>query len=115
MALYMFMGSYSHAAIKAIVETGSDRESATRKAVEAAGGKLLGFYGMFGQEHNIVVIADMPGPAEYIAVVATTILSGTIGSWKSIPLYTAADLVKASEVAGKVKAAYVPPGGAHAV
>jgi len=110
MALYMLMGSYSSDAIKAIIETGSDREAAARKAVEAAGGKLIGFYGMFGQEHNIAVIADMPGPAEYIAVVATTVLSGTIESWKSIPLYTAADLMKASNVAGKVKAAYQPPG-----
>lgn len=65
---------------------------------------------MFGQEHNIAVIVDMPGPAEYIAVVATTVLSGTIGSWKSIPLCTAADLTRASDVATKVKAAYKVPG-----
>ena len=109
MALYMLMGSYSKDAIQAIIEGGSDREAAARQAVEAAGGKLLGFYGMFGQEHNIAVIVDMPGPAEYIGLVATTILSGTISSWKSIPLYTAADLMKASEVASKVKAAYKPP------
>ena len=110
MALYMLLGSYSPGAIKAIMETGTDREAAARKAVEAAGGKLLGFYGMFGQEHNIAVIVDMPGPAEYIAVVATTVLSGAIASWKSIPLYTAADLVEASKVAGKVGAVYLPPG-----
>lgn len=109
MALYMLMGSYSSDAIRAIIEGGSDREAAAQQAVEAAGGKLLGFYGMFGQEHNIAAIVDMPGNAEYIAVVATTILSGTIVSWKSIPLYTAADLVKASGVAKKVKAAYQPP------
>ena len=110
MALYMLLGSYSPDAIKAIIETGSDREAAARQVVEAAGGKLLGFYGMFGQEHNIAVIVDMPGNAEYIAVVATTLLAGVIKSWTSIPLYTAADLMKASEVAGKVKGAYKPPG-----
>ena len=109
MALYMLMGSYSPEAVKAIIEQGSDREAAARQAVEAAGGKLLGFYGMFGQEHNIVVIVEMPGPAEYIATVATAILSGTIVSWKSIPLYTSADLIKASKVAAQVKAAYQPP------
>ncbi len=109
MALYMLMGTYSPDAMKAIFETGSDREAAAGQAVEAAGGKLLGFYGMFGQEHNIAIIVDMPGPAEYIATVVTTVLSGTITSWKSIPLYTAADMMKASEVAVKVKAAYEPP------
>ena len=111
MALFMLLGKYSPDAIKAIIETGSDREAAARQAIEAAGGKLLGFYGMFGQEHNIAVIVDMPGDAEYIAVVATVVLSGTIQSWKSIPLYTAADLTKASAVAGTIKSAYKPPGG----
>ncbi len=110
MALYMLMGSYSPDAMKAIFDTGSDREAATGQAVEAAGGKLLGFYGMFGQEHNVAIIVDMPGPAEYIAAVAPAVLSGTISSWKSIPLYTAADVVKASAVMAQVKAAYKAPG-----
>lgn len=109
MALYMLMGKYSPDAVRAIIETGSDREAAAKQAIEAAGGELLGFYGMFGQEYNVVAIVDMPGPAEYIAAVATAVLSGTLSSWKSIALYTAADLTKASEVAAKIKAAYRPP------
>ena len=110
MALYMLMGTYSPDAMKAIFDTGSDREAAAGQAVEAAGGKLLGFYGMFGQEHQVAAIVDMPGPAEYIAVVATAVLSGTIASWKTIPLYTSADVVKASTVAAQVRSAYKAPG-----
>ena len=110
MALFMLMGKYSPEAMKAIIETGSDREVAARQAVEAAGGKLLGFYGMFGQDYNIVLIADMPGTPEYIGAIAPAIASGTLASWRSIPLYTAQDVVKGSGIAKKVKAAYRPPG-----
>ena len=70
MALFMLMGKYSPDAMKAILETGSDREAAAKKAVEAAGGKLLGFYGMFGQDYNVALITDMPGNAEYMGAVA---------------------------------------------
>ena len=45
MAMYMLMAKYSPTAMKGILKTGSDREAAARAAVEAAGGKLHGFYG----------------------------------------------------------------------
>ena len=61
MAMYMLMAKYSPAALKAIVESGSDREAAARQAVEAAGGKLHGFYGMFGQEYGLAMIVEAPG------------------------------------------------------
>ena len=54
MALYMLMAKYSTASLKAIMESGSDREAAARQAVETAGGKLLGFYGMLGQEYGLI-------------------------------------------------------------
>jgi uncharacterized protein with GYD domain len=110
MALFMLMGKYSPEALRSIIESGTDREAAARKAVEAAGGKLLGFYGMFGQEYSIAIIMEVPGNAEYIGGIAPAILSGTISAWKSIPLYTAQDVMKASKIAKKVAAAYKPPG-----
>lgn len=66
MAMYMLMAKYSTTALKAIMESESDREAAARQAVEAAGGKLHGFYGMFGQEYGLVMIIEVPGHAEYI-------------------------------------------------
>ncbi len=109
MALFMLMGKYSPEAMKAILETGSDREAVARKALEAAGGKLLGFYGMFGQDYNVAIIAEVPGNAEYIGAIAPALMSGTFAAFKSIPLYTAGDVVKASKIAKKVGATYVPP------
>ena len=110
MALYMLMAKYTTAALKGIMETGSDREAAARQAVEAAGGKLIGFYGMFGQEYGMAIIVDVPGHAEYIAAVGPAIASGVFEAYKTIPLYTAADVTKALPIARKVAAVYRPPG-----
>ena len=51
------------------MQTGSDREAAARTAIEAAGGTLLGFYGMFSQDYNLAIIAGVPGNAEYIGAI----------------------------------------------
>jgi len=110
MALYMLMGKYTSEAIKDILESGSDREAAASKAIEAAGGKLLGFYGMFGQDYNVAIIADVPGNAEYIGAVAPAIGSGVFESYKTIPLYTAQEVKQASKIAARVAKAYSPPG-----
>jgi uncharacterized protein with GYD domain len=109
--MYMLMAKYSAAALKSIMESGSDREAAARKAVEAAGGKLHGFYGMFGQEYGLALIIEAPGHAEYIGGIAPAVASGTFESFKTIPLYTSADVQKALPIAKKVGAVYKPPGG----
>ena len=111
MALFMLMGKYSPEALKAIMQSGSDREAAARTALEAAGGKLLGFYGMFGQDYNVAIIAEVPGNAEYIGAIAPALMSGTFSAFKSIPLFTSADVQKASEIAKKVAKKYKPPKG----
>jgi uncharacterized protein with GYD domain len=111
MALYMLMAKYSTPALKAIMETGSDREAAARQAVETAGGKLLGFYGMFGQEYGLAMIVEAPGHAEYLGAVAPAIAGGVFESYKTIPLYSSADVAKALPIAKKVRAIYRPPSG----
>ncbi len=111
MAMYMFMARYSREAMQTIMETGSNREDAARVAIEAAGGKLLGFYGMIGQEYQVAIVCEVPGVSEFIGAIAPAIMGGTIESWKSIPLYTADEMVKASAIAKKVAGQYKPPAG----
>ena len=106
MALYMVMGRYSPDAMKAIMESGSDRETAARTAVEAAGGKLLSFYGMIGQEYQVAITFEVPGTAEYIGAIAPAILGGVLESWKTIPLYESSELTKGAEIAKKVSQSY---------
>lgn len=109
MPMFMLMGRYSPEAVKAMMDSGADRESAAREAVTAAGGKLVGFYGMFGQDYHVALILDMPGNAEYIGTLATAMMAGTFSTYKTIPLYTSADLAKASAVSKKVRSVYRPP------
>ena len=111
MALFMLMGKYSPEAMKAIMAKGSDREAAAKTAIEAAGGKLLGFYGMFGQDYNVAIIVEVPGNAEYIGAIAPALMSGTFSAFKSIPLFTSAEVAKASQIAKKVAKSYKPPKG----
>ncbi len=111
MALYMLMGKYSAQAVKAIFEGGSNREDAARAAVEAAGGKLLGFYGMFGQEYNVAIIVETANNASYLGTVAPVIMSGTFVDVKTIPLFTASEVQEASKIAKKVGKSYKPPKG----
>jgi uncharacterized protein with GYD domain len=109
MATYMLMARYSQSALKAIIETGSDREAVARQAIEAAGGKLIGFYGMFGQEYGLAMIIETPGHAEYLGAVAPAISSGIFESYKTIPLYSSADVKRSIPIAKKVRAVYKPP------
>ena len=111
MAMYMLLGKYSAAALKAIMETGSDRVAISRQAIEAVGGKLHGFYGAFGQEFGVVMIVEAPGHAEYIGAIAPAITSGTFESYKTVPLYTWDDVAKAVPIAKKVRNVYRPPMG----
>lgn len=111
MAMYMLMAKYSTAALKAIMETGSDREAVARQAVEAAGCKLHGFYGMFGQEYGLAMIIEAPGHAEYLGGIAPAVASGVFESYKTIPLFTSADVARALPIAKKVSSVYRAPGG----
>ena len=98
MALYMWMARYTPAAIKSIVEGGSNREEEARKTIEAAGGEMLGFYGLIGQEHHVALIADMPSVREFLGLVITANLGGAIESHKTIPLYVTSDTETARDL-----------------
>ncbi len=109
MALYMWMASYTPEAVRSIVESGSDREEVARGAVEAAGGKLLGFYGLIGQKYHIALICEVPGAGEFIGLVLGTTLGGAIASWKTIPMYGKEERETAFEVCKTVQGVYKPP------
>ena len=109
MALYMLQAKYTSEAIRNIAESGSNREDAARAVVEQCGGKLLGFYGMLGQDYHIAIIVEYEDFPDYMGTVLTTVLGGAIADFKTIVLYSSDDVVKASAVYKAHKAAYVPP------
>ena len=109
MALYMLQAKYTSEAIRNIAESGSNREDAARAVVEQCGGKLLGFYGMLGQDYHIAIIVEYDDLPSYLGTVITTVLGGAIADFKTIVLYSSDDVVKASAVYQANKASYSPP------
>lgn len=109
MALYMFMMRYTPEAVKSIVEGDTDRQEVARTVCEAAGGEMIGFYGLIGQEYHVALIADMPSVSEYVGTVLVATMGGAIESFKTVPMYSNEEMHKARDTYKKVKGSYAPP------
>ena len=109
MTLYCLKIQYTPEAIQAIIKSGSNREDVARAATESVGGKMHGFYGIFGdvEGYHVMLIAEMPGNAEYIATVVAAVGGGAIAKFKTNVLYSADDVVGAAAIVSKVN--YQPP------
>ena len=109
MAFYMFTGSYTTDALKAMVDNPQDREAAGRAAVEAVGGKLHSFFFTFGQSDVIAIIeAD-----DDVAASAMSLLVGASGAMAhgaTTKLLTSADAMAAMGRANEARGSYSPPG-----
>ena len=111
MTIYCLRIQYTQEAIAAIIKSGSNREDIARAATESVGGKLHGFYGIFGdpQGYHVMLIAEMPGNAEYIATVASAAAGGALARFTTNVLYTGEDVVKAAAIVAGGKVDYQPP------
>jgi uncharacterized protein with GYD domain len=78
METYVILGKYTEKGATNIKE-GPARIQAARKAVEAAGGKWLGWYLTMGQ-YDFIVIAEAPSAT---AVATVLLASGTLGNFSS--------------------------------
>ena len=56
MPRFIFTGCYTSDAIKGMLAKPSDREAAARGIVEAAGGKLIDFYGTTGPKDFLMIV-----------------------------------------------------------
>ena len=89
--------------------SGSNREEAVRPLVEKCGGKLVGFYGMIGEDYHAAIIVEFESLPNYMGTVLSGVLGGAIADWNTIQLYTADDLVAATEVYRANQGSYSPP------
>ena len=108
MALYMLQAKYTSEAIRSIAESGSNREDAARAVIEQCGGKLIGMWGMLGQDYHIALVVEYDDLPSYLGTVITTVLGGAIADFKSIALYSSDDVVKGSGENQANKPSYVP-------
>ena len=113
MTLFCLKGQYTQAAIEGMMKSGANREEEVRKAIESVGGKLEGYYGIFGDPEgfHVMVIAEMPGNAQYLATVITAVMSGAMANFRTNVLYTAEEVVEAAGIINSSGVSYQPPSG----
>ena len=109
MSLYMLQGRYTKEAMSSIIANQEDRTAAAAAACESVGGKLVGMYGVQGQDYHIMAIADMPSLQAYMALYMKIMQAGTFETMKTVNLYTGADVAAAAVMAND--ASYTPPAG----
>ncbi|WP_278924114.1 GYD domain-containing protein [Pseudophaeobacter profundi] len=110
MPRFIVTGSYTSSAIKAMLETPSDREAAARAIVEAAGGKLESFYLTTG-DNDFSIKVTIDDVTDLMAGLMATAASGAVSNLKTIRAFTASEFTEIQKKAGKIAGSYQSPGG----
>ncbi len=110
MPTYMTMFDYTNAAWHEMVERPEDREAATRKVMDANGGRLIAFYWMFG-DHDGIAIYEAPDAVVAATVLAGITATGRIEKMATSLLLTGQEAQRVLELAKFASADYAPPGG----
>ena len=108
MPQYLGRFSYAGDAVRAMVESPQDREAAAREAVEALGGRLLGFWFSFGEFDGAFVV-EVPDNATAASLAMLVGASGAMSRFETTPLI---GMDEAQEAMRKAASAnYRPPTG----
>jgi uncharacterized protein with GYD domain len=109
--LFLMTAEWAPAAAKALIENPTDRSVNAKQATEAAGGKLIAWYGTTGGERQgMAAIVDMPDGIAIQALYLTGRASGALEGFKIQRLYTPDEMVQAFRKAQEMQGAYAPPG-----
>jgi uncharacterized protein with GYD domain len=106
-AHYLVQAAYSPEAWAAMVKKPQDRLKAIAPTVERLGGKVKDGYLTFG-EYDILAICEFPDNISAAAFSLAATAGGSINAFRTTPLLTIADGMKAMKKAGD--ASYAPPG-----
>jgi uncharacterized protein with GYD domain len=107
---YLALFTYEKDAWREMVRRPEDREAAARAVIEEAGGRLLAFYWMLGDQDGLAVYEAEDAVAA-AAVTAAILSSGRIADVRTNALLSGAESRDALERAGGLARAYRPPGG----
>jgi uncharacterized protein with GYD domain len=110
MPFYMWQGSYTTAAIKAMVDNPHDRMPAGKALVESAGGTLHQLFFCMGSE-DVVAIAEAPDDAAMASVSFALGASGAFSAGRTTKLMTTTEAVSAMKAAQGVLKGYKPATG----
>jgi uncharacterized protein with GYD domain len=107
MGYYLFEGSYTPEALKALIKKPVNRSEVIRKAVAELGGSVEGSWFAFG-ERDVVLIVQMPDNVSVAALSLAVGAGGAIQHGKTTPLMTMEEGLAAFKKAAT--STYRPPG-----
>jgi len=110
MPFYLFQGSYTSAAMNAMVETPQDREAGARHLIESVGGTMHQFFFCMG-DSDVMAIAEMPNDEAMASCALAIGASGAFSAGKTTKLLTSAEGMAAMKGAQDALAGYVPATG----
>ena len=106
MALYLFHGSYTAAAAKAMIDRPQDRGHAAGEMFASAGGTLHHMYLALG-DSDFFIIGELPDTKAAMALSMQVAASGSFSTFKTVPLLSTAEGAEAMESAKSLT--YRPP------
>ena len=109
MPLFISYASYSHAGVKGLVDKPADRSAPVKAMLEKAGGKLVALYNNTGA-HDVVLVSELPDGSDAVAIGMAVSASGAISKIETVRAWTPSEFKGIAEKAGRVGAAYTPPG-----
>jgi uncharacterized protein with GYD domain len=107
MAYYLYQGSYTADALKALIKKPENRFEVVQKAVEELGGSVEGVWFAFG-EYDVVLVLQMPDNVSVAALSLAVAAGGGVHGGKTTPLMTVDEGLAAMRKAGS--SSYKPPG-----
>ena len=102
-------GRFTQDYVKGILAAPEDREPAVRKAIEAAGGKVISFYFTTG-ETDFLLVSEAKEAEAIIATLMAAAAAGMISHISTSRAWTGAEGKAIAERAAKMASAYRPPG-----
>jgi uncharacterized protein with GYD domain len=107
MAKFALFFTYTGATIKGLMDNPGDRAAAVRTTCEAAGGRMDGYYVMFGAWDGFV-LADLPDSKAAAAISLAVSSTGAFGHVETHELLEAGDFTSVLDAASRLT--YRPPG-----
>ena len=88
--------NYTEDALLNIIKNKENREIAMKKTLSSIGGELIGYYGLIGQEYEVMMITKVDSLRDYMSLVAKAMLGGAVKDIKTVHLYTGEDVEHAA-------------------
>ncbi|WP_448187523.1 GYD domain-containing protein [Azospirillum sp. sgz301742] len=107
MAHYMIQWRFSADNFRSLVENPDSRIDTVRKGMEPFEGKLHQYFFAFG-EHDGVIICEFPDHERCVGFLAMVAAKGGATAFKTTPLMTPEEGMRAFQRAGRTETAYRP-------